>query len=147
MIELIMVMVVIAVLAAYAMPRMSSFSAMTSAAWRDQVVTALQYAHSSAVSHRRLVCVSVATGAVSLQIATTQPATSCNANLTGIDGGANFAVGSSSSGVTVSPSGVMYMQPDGRVTTDGAGNTSSKFTVSVSGEDNITVQGETGYVE
>jgi MSHA pilin protein MshC len=49
--------------------------------------------------------------------------------------------------VTVSPSGVMYMQPDGRVTTDGAGNTSSKFTVSVSGEDNITVQGETGYVE
>jgi hypothetical protein len=48
---------------------------------------------------------------------------------------------------TVSPAGVLFFQPDGRVTSDGAGTTASNRTISLTGASSIVVRGETGHVE
>ena len=49
---------------------------------------------------------------------------------------------------TVSPTGVIYFQPDGRVTTDGAGATVASRTLTITGVASaISIVGETGYAE
>jgi hypothetical protein len=117
-------------------------------AWRDQVLAALRYGQKSAVAHRRLVCVTVNSTSLSLRIASANPASSCNSDLRGPEGSAVFATnGDSSSTTAVAPAGVIYFQPDGRATSDGAGTTVSSRTVSMSGVSSITVNGETGYVQ
>jgi len=146
--ELVIVLVVLAVVAVAVVPKFDLALGFRQDAWRDQVVAALRHAKGSAVAHRRLVCVTVGSTAVTLTIASANPATSCNANLTGPDGSAVFAsTANSSLAVSVSPSGVIYFQPDGRATSDGAGNSPSSRTLSISGLADITVNGETGYVE
>lgn len=147
MVELIVVMILIAVLSAYAIPRLSSIGSARDDSWREQLVSALQYAHSTAMSHRRLVCVTVGANDVQLAIAISHPASVCDSGLAGPDGSATFAESGGNGSTTVSPSGPLYMQPDGRVTTDGPGLTSATFTVSPPGAAGILVQGETGHVE
>jgi len=147
MIEMIVVMAIAAILAAYAIPRYSSFANATFDGWHDEVVSTLQYARSSAVSHRRLVCITVASQSVSLRIASANPATSCNLDLSGPSGGPAVTSTAKSVATSVSPSGVLYVQSDGRVTTDGAGTTTATFTVSMNGAASITIHGETGHVE
>ncbi len=147
MVEMIVVMAIAAILAAYAIPRYSSFSNATFDAWHDEVVSTLQYARSSAVSHRRLVCVTVASQSVSLRIASANPATACNLDLSGPTGATAMASTTKAVATSVSPAGVMYVQPDGRITTDGGGTTTANFTLTMNGAGNITVHGETGHVE
>ncbi len=147
MIELIVVMILIAVLSAYAIPRLSSFGGARDDSWREQLVSALQYAHSTAMSHRRLVCVTIGASDIHLAIAVSHPASSCGLNLPGPDGSASFATSGGNGSTTASPSGLLYMQPDGRVSTDGAGLSSATFSISPPGAVGIVVQGETGHVE
>ena len=147
--ELIAVLVLTGVLAAFVMPKLGAGLSLRDDAWRDQVVAALRHAHQTAVSHRRLVCVSVGSTSVSVSVAATNPASSCTATLTGPDGSASFGSSASGNTATVSPAGALYFQPSGRVTSDGAGSTVSDRSVAFSGLDatqNITVVGETGHV-
>jgi prepilin-type N-terminal cleavage/methylation domain-containing protein len=144
--ELVAVLVVAGVLAAVALPRFDAGLAIRHDAWHDEVVSALRFARQTAVSHRRLVCATVGTASVTLSIAATNPASACSAALPGPDGGAAYAsttVGSAS----LSPAGMLYFQPSGRVTSDGAGNSVSSRTITIAGSDTVTVIGETGHVE
>jgi MSHA pilin protein MshC len=146
--ELVMVIVIVGVLAAFVMPKMMSATGLRDDAWRDAVVSAMRYAQKSAVSHRRLVCASVASTSITLTIASTNPATSCDAAFAGPDGSSTFASASNSSAATtVSPAGMIYFQPDGRVTTDGSGTTSADRTLTMYGVSAVVVLGETGYVQ
>jgi MSHA pilin protein MshC len=148
MIELIVVMVLLAILGMTVLPNMQSAILSRDDSWRDGMLGALRLAQKTAVSHRRLVCVTVANTSVSLSIAAAHPATSCGQVLTGPTGAAAFATADNTAAVTtVSPSGVLYFQPDGRVTTDGAGTTSADRTISLTGALAITVVGETGHVD
>ena len=147
-IELVAVIVLMAVLAVSVLPKLDVMNAMRGAAWRDQVLMALRHAQATATSHRRLVCVTVATGAVTLTIASANPATGCGASLPGPDGNADWARDAKAPATTVSPSGVLYVQPTGRVTL--AGNASSAAadrSIAIDGETSITLVGETGHVE
>lgn len=146
MVELITVMVLVGVLAVVAMPRLDGALSLRSAAWHDQVQAGLLHARSLAQGHRRLVCVSVATGAVQLSMASANPATACNTVLPGIDGDARWAVDTSNIAVTSAPSGTFYFQPDGRITSDGAGTTTVNATITVAGETALVLTGETGHV-
>lgn len=144
--ELVAVLVVIGVLAVVALPKFDAALAIRNDGWHDEVVSALRHARQTAVSHRRLVCASVGTNSVTLTIAAANPATACTASLPGPDGAAAYT-SSSVASASISPGGTMYFQPNGRVTSDGAGATASSRTIAISGSDTISVIGETGHVE
>ncbi len=145
--ELVTVLVLVGVLAAVAVPRLDAAFALRDAAWRDQVVAALRHARSTAMSHRRLVCASVATGEVRLSIATTHPASTCTVPVPGPDAHAAFARDTSAAATALSPAGTIYFQPSGRVTGDGAGISALDRSISIAGTDDVVLIGETGHVE
>ena len=154
MVELVVVMVLVGVLAAFAVPKMGAALASRDDAWRDGLVTALRYAQKSALSHRRLVCVTVNDTDVTLYIASGNPSTTCNFKLWGTAGNgsgstnAPFATASNGSMTTsVSPAGTIYFQPDGRSSTDAAGTTIASRTITPLGLSPIAVNGETGHVD
>lgn len=146
--ELIIVMVLVGMLSAYALPKLSAALSARDDAWHDSLQSAMRMAQKGAVSRRRLTCVTVTATTVTLASATVNPATTCPTAMNGPTGAAAFATaGNSSAGTAVNPAGTIYFQPDGRVTTDGAGATSANRTISMTGANSITVYGETGYVE
>jgi len=147
MVELIAVLLLVGVLAVVALPRMDGALALRSAGWRDQVQAGLLHARSLAQGHRRLVCVTLATGAVRLAMASANPATSCNTTLTGPDGDARWAYDGNAIALTQSPAGTLYFQPDGRITSDGAGTSAVNATVTLTGETALALTGETGHVQ
>jgi MSHA pilin protein MshC len=146
--ELIMVMVVTSILAAYALPKFDAAINLRDDSWHDQIQAALRYAQKGAVARRRLTCVSVNATTVVITVASANPATSCSTELAGPDGKTPFASSTNANSATaVSPTGPIYFQPDGRVTTNGSGATSADRTITLSGAGSITVYGETGYVQ
>lgn len=147
MVELIAIVLLLGVLAAVVVPRMDSALALGGSAWRDQVSAALKAARSLAQGHRRLVCASVATGSVSLSIAPANPATSCASTLVGADGSTQWAKDSGSHATTQTPAGTLYFQPDGRITSDGAGTTTVSASIAIGDEAAITLNGVTGHVD
>jgi MSHA pilin protein MshC len=150
MVELTIVIVLVGVLAAFVMPKVMAALSIRDGAWHDEVLSTMRYAQKSSVAHRRLVCASVGSASITLTMAAANPATTCGSSLLGMDGSAAFAsTSNSSAATTVSPAGdgKIYFQPDGRVTSDGAGNTALTRTISMSGADDVTVNGETGHVE
>lgn len=144
--ELLGVIVLTSVLAVFAMPSLDGVLGLRDEAWRGELIAALRQARQTAVAHRRLVCVSVATGGVALRIAAANPASDCGHPLPGPDGQSTFATGSGSA-TAVSPAGILYFQPDGRATTDPQGSLTGLWQISITGQTPITLQGETGHVE
>ena len=147
MVELIAVLLLTGILAVVALPRLDGALAMRGAGWNDQVRAALQHGRSLAQGHRRLVCATPITGEVRLAIASAHPASSCDTPLAGPDGDARWAVDSNGLSMTVSPAGTLYFQPDGRITSDGAGSSTVNVSISVTGERVINLVGETGHVQ
>jgi type II secretory pathway pseudopilin PulG len=150
-VELIAIVLLLGILSAIIVPRLNNALSLGGSAWRDQVVAALKTARSLAQGHRRLVCATVASGTVSLAIAATNPPTSpangCGSTLAGPDGGSTWARDSGSHATSQSPSGTLYFQPDGRITSDGAGASTVSASITIAGETAITVNGVTGLVD
>ena len=84
---------------------------------------------------------------LTLTMASANPATSCGNAVRGLDG--QTAWTSNAGGITlgVSPAGVLYFQPDGRITSDGAGTTPVNASVTVGSEAAISLVGDTGHVQ
>jgi Tfp pilus assembly protein FimT len=146
MVELVAIIILIGVLAVVAMPKLDVAASLRNDTARDEVLAALRYAGQTALSHRRLVCADVSATTVTLRIATNRPATACDSALTGPDGATAFTSNPGSAAFSLSPGGTMYFQPDGRVTSDGAGNTASARTLTITGVGSISVGGESGLV-
>jgi prepilin-type N-terminal cleavage/methylation domain-containing protein len=147
MVELVTTLLLLGILGAIALPRVGGIIGMSGSAWREQVGSALLQARTLSQGHRRLVCASVATGEVRLSMATTNPATTCNHTLNGLDNDARWAHDDQNLTITLTPSGTLYFQPDGRITSDGAGLTPVNVVIAISGESNVTLTGETGHVD
>lgn len=146
MVELIAVMLLVGVLAVVALPRLDGALALRSAGWRDQVQAGLLQARALAQGHRRLVCVTLATGEIRLSQASANPASSCNTPLTGADGDARWAFDTNAIVLTLNPAGTLYFQPDGRITSDGVGASTVNASVTLAGETALQITGETGHV-
>ena len=146
MVELVAVLLLVGILAVVAVPRMGGALALRGTAWGDQVRAALLHGRSLAQGHRRLVCATPATGEVRLSIASAHPASSCDTPLPGPDGDARWAVDSNGLAMTVTPAVTLHFQPDGRITSDGAGSTTVNVSIGVAGEPTINLVGETGHV-
>jgi MSHA pilin protein MshC len=147
MIELITVILILGILAVVALPRLQGADEFRAVAFRDRVAATLRYAQKSAVAKRRLVCASVAGNSLSLQVASSFPATSCDQPLPTADGQSAVGPPDVTTTLTVTPSSPLYFQPGGTVTSDGAGVTPANFTLTVTGQIPVTVLGATGHVE
>lgn len=146
MVELIAVLLLVGVLAVVAVPRFDAALALRSAGWRDQVHAGLLQARALAQGHRRLVCVTLASGEIRLAQASANPATGCDTVVPGADGDARWAFDGNGLALTLSPAGTLYFQPDGRISSDGAGASPVNASVSLAGEAALLITGETGHV-
>lgn len=144
--ELVAVLLIAGALAAVALPRLGGALAVRDDALRDEVTAALRHAHKTAVAHRRLVCATLSTDGVQLALAASNPASACSLALTGVDGSAQHARRRGEATIAAAPTATLYFQPSGRVTTDGAGAHSARWTIAVGTLPAIAVVGETGHV-
>lgn len=156
MAELVLVIILLGILIGYAGPKMTGATGMRDDAWHDALQSALRFAQQSAVASRRLRCVQVNATSVTINMAAANPeSVGCMAHMPGPSGivvlsNGNYSFASTTNtaaATTVSPAGVIYFQPDGRITSNAAGTTVLNATITMSGASNILIYGETGYVE
>jgi MSHA pilin protein MshC len=145
LVELVMVLVMLGVLAVYAVPRLLSSSDFYARGFHDQSMAYLRYAQKTAVAQRRTVCVTLGSNSLSLQISNTAGSNSCNTALPGPGGEASL---SARSGVAFSSTTTSFNfdalgQPVNRST--GAASASQTLQVANVSK-SITVEAATGYV-
>lgn len=145
LVELVVVIVLLGVLAAVALPRLEMAGGLRADAYRDSVVAGLRLAQSTALSHRRLVCVAFSSGTMTLRIAAANPASSCSANLAGPDGAAAWVSPPSGTTMAGAPSTTLYFLSDGSVSASATGS-ATDFTLTPTGLSAITVRGANGVV-
>lgn len=158
--ELIMVMVILGVLAAFMLPRISNGVDTEGMAYGERIVSTLRLAQKSAVARRRVVCVTTTASRFTLRISSqnASPPGACTIALSGLSDNDSLttdaSVVASSASSATSPSLIgttLYFQPNGDITTDigGATPASGKITITAAGKQvrDITVEGVTGYVE
>lgn len=149
LVELVTIMILLGILAFTALPRFESGLAAKGAAVRDQIVASLRYAQKYSVSHRRLVCATVAADghSLALSVATAFGNVACATPLAGPEGKVP-AVSSADPAALIGPSGkILYFQPSGVVSSDGAGTAPADFTLTLVQQDNVSIYGSTGHVE
>ena len=148
LIELVMVLVLLGILSVVVLPKVgTTTSSYQTAAFAEQVRSALQYGQKMAVSHRRMVCAAITSSSVTLTVASNFGDSACSAAvLTGAASGNSAIATSPGSSIVIAPAGSMYFQPSGQVTTDATGTTVGNFALTVGGTTAISVQGATGYV-
>lgn len=146
MVELITILMILGILAVVALPRLESADSFRDVEFRDRAIASLRYAHKTAASHRRLVCVTLSPTTLQLKIDNSTPKdSSCDVDLA-IPGGAVSTLVAARNGFdsALNPA-VLYFQPDGRVSSDAAGSTITNFDNAVGGS-RVVVRGATGYV-
>ncbi|MDR0633757.1 MAG: type II secretion system GspH family protein [Azoarcus sp.] len=143
LLELVMVIILLGILSAVAIPRITDTSAFSQMAFHDGLVATLRHAQKTAVSHRRLVCVTLGGRGASARIAPARTQ-GCTVALPGPDGKPEIVA--SDTGVSVSPTGTLYFQPNGDITTDAGGKTHWNTPLQATGMPPIEIVGATGYV-
>lgn len=145
LVELIVVIIVISILAAFVVPRWSGGTGFEERGLRDQMAAALRYAQKSAIAARRTVCVNTSVAnAVSFRISSAYPAANCDAGtaLSGPDG-QDLAV------VAKAPAAFAAVPASFAFDATGRPNPNAAVVFGFSGLPgalNLTVQAETGYV-
>ncbi|TDM09474.1 MAG: prepilin-type cleavage/methylation domain-containing protein [Ideonella sp. MAG2] len=136
--ELIAVIVIAGVLAVVVLPKFEVATGSGGRVYADSLRAGLRYARAVAVGHRRLVCVDInANSQLLITIAANNPATACT---TGIDGNPVFATPPGGVTAAWSAGSTVFVQPNGRFTSDGAGTTPVNKTLNVAGETPIKVE-------
>jgi MSHA pilin protein MshC len=92
LIELVMVLVLVGVLAVFAVPRMFNRNDFDARAFHDRTLAYLRYAQKTAIAQRRVVCVAFTLTTVTLSRATAAGNNVCNTPLSGPDGKAMLNV-------------------------------------------------------
>jgi MSHA pilin protein MshC len=151
MVELVLVIMLLGILSAVAIPKLMGQNFTAALTLRDQILSAMRSAQKTAVARRRLVCANQANAysAPTFTIASNAGATSCNTALANtID----------ISALTSTPLATfyenlpnpMFFQPDGVISSDAAGALPAQGNVTFSFEGvnyNIRIDGATGYIQ
>lgn len=143
MIELVVVMILIGILAAVAIPKMTATGDFRALAFHDAVVSSLRYAQKTATSHRRQVCATFTAGTLTLTIASTNPppVAGCDTALALPNGAPSVKSGDMTNAIftAIDPATLNFnFLPDG---------TGASRAIAISGQTAITVEGTTGYVQ
>ncbi len=153
LIELVMVMVVMGVLAAVAVPKIVGVSAFNGRGFHDQTLAYLRFAQKTAVAQRRTVCVSFSSTSVTLSIASVAGTFDCSspATLVGPQGESPVVL-NAKSGISVGIAGSGALPTAFNFNSLGEPITSSGTAqalqvLQVSGAANtITIESSTGYI-
>jgi MSHA pilin protein MshC len=145
LVELVMVMVLVGVLAVYAVPRMLNTGDFYARGFHDQSLGYLRFAQKTAIAQRRTVCVSLSASAISLRIASVAGSNSCTANLAGPGGEAGLTA---RSGVALSSAPVSFnFDALGQPVNAATGAAAPAQVLQVVGvTPSITIEAGTGYV-
>ena len=148
-VELVVTLLVLGILAVFAIAKLSNMSALQQRTEYDKVVSAIEYARKSAVAQRRYVCLSVSATAVSLTIDPNPPESTATpfggtcpfANPLTLPAPDRSCAANQTCAKTTSfstTSATFQFDPRGRA--------AAQVVVTVSGFPTITVEAETGYV-
>lgn len=148
LVELVVVIVLVAILAAVAIPRLNT-RAFDTVGFYQEVLSSVRYAQKEAVAKRRVVCVTLNAGSVSLRFAKTPGVFTCDTDLTSPRGVSPFTV-TAPGGVTLSSSPAVsgfFFDALGRPF-DSSTTSSPQRTLSITGDGTKTfvIEAETGYV-
>lgn len=138
--ELVATLVIIGILAAVVVPRFANRADFDVFGFTSQTRQTLQFAQKSAIAKRRLVCVSLSGGTLSLRFASAFGANACNTPLNGPDGQAVSQT---------APSGVMITDAAFNFDPQGQPGLANALVLNVTGGSNaqtITIEAVTGYV-
>jgi prepilin-type N-terminal cleavage/methylation domain-containing protein len=150
MIELVVVMIVLGILSVVVLPRMNSATDFRALAFRDSLASGMRFAQKTATSHRRVVCAAFTSTTMTMTIASgAGTGTACDTNLPLPGSAGNVVTSPDATNVTLAGlPAVLYVQPDGRITTTLAGAIPDNAVVdaNVNGQA-LTIRGSTGYVQ
>lgn len=139
LVELVMVVVILGILAAVAIPRMTGAKEFQAVEFHDRTVAALRFAQKSAVSHRRIVCVTFTASTVTLTIDHDRSG-ACDGQALNLPGSStNVLTSRDPTTVAFSPVPTAFsFQPNG--------TTATNPLLKIPGQSDIAVEGATGYV-
>jgi len=148
MIELVVVMVLIGIMAAIAIPRMGNVNEFRAMAFRDSVVSGLRFAQKTATSRRHVVCAAITGTTLTLTIAAGGGVgAACDTDLPLSDGAAAVNSPDPANVTLAGMPAALFFQPDGRITTNAAGTANASVTDASVGGQTIALEGSTGYVQ
>ena len=140
LIELVTVMILLGILAAVALPRMTGLSDYRALEFRDRTVATLRYAQKTATSHRRTVCVAFTATTVTLTIDHDKSG-ACNGQALNLPGSpANVLTSGDTTNAVFNP-----VPADFDFLADGTANADVP-PLTISGQTAITVVRTTGHV-
>jgi MSHA pilin protein MshC len=145
LVELVMVIVLLGILAVYAVPRMLNSGDFYARGFHDQSMAYLRYAQKTAIAQRRTVCVTLSANAISLRIAGAAGSNTCSAALAGPAGepGLNARSGVAFSSATLS----FNFDALGQPVDNSSGAAAATQTLQVANVSrSITIEAVTGYV-
>ena len=153
LIELVVILIVVGILAVAAIPRFFD-NAFSERGFHDGVKAAIQHARKVAVASRRYVCVTVAANGVTLTLDPTLPETNtaavaCNfaLNLPVPQQGCAANAVCAPAGVVLGGAVTFYFDPLGRPVNVNKTVLAAATTISVTGQPNIVVQADSGWVQ
>lgn len=138
MVELVVVIVILGILAAVALPRMIGANEFRAVEFHDRAVAALRFAQKSAASHRRMVCVAFTASTVTLTIDHDRSG-ACDGQALNLPGGSlNVLTSGDATNAVFNPVPADFsFLPNG---------TGADRTLSIAGLPDIVVVGATGHV-
>lgn len=130
MAELLLVLLILGTLAVTALPRLDAGLGMAGSAHRDELISALRNAHTTAMASRRLVCVTVLNAQTTAVVASSADASECP----GLENAVRGSV-------------ILLFQADGTVEQSDAAVPADTITLSVTDQPDVTVYAASGDVE
>lgn len=138
LVELIVVMVVLGVLAAFAVPRFTARNDLAQELFADEVLAFIRFSQRSAVAMRRTVCVQFTTTTVTATFAKAAGSTTCDTPLPGPGGEGSYSL--------TADSAAGFGSAPATITFDTLGRPGASASISVTGSARtIQVEAETGY--
>ncbi len=142
-VELIMVMVILGVVAAYAAPRLLNLSDFYARGFHDETLAYLRYAQKTAIAHRRTVCLAFSANTLTLTLAATPNTSTCTLPLNGSTGS---SVLTARTGVTYAPVPSAFSFNALGQPINSSGTLIATQTIKITTTTDITIESNTGYV-
>ena len=140
LVELVVVLMLVGILAAVAIPRLVGIGSYDTRGFYDRVASGLRYAQKQAIAKRRVVCVNFGAASVTFTFEPTA-GLGCTADLAGPNGQSPYTAVPQGSGIafTSTPTNFSF---------DALGRPSTGQSISITGDGTrtLSVEPETGYV-